>query len=660
MPDEKMKYPLLEFEYDKKLYEELLTLNPHPEFVDKDLTAPENYTHKDFGTYNGDALNALFHAANIIRQLDGFFPEIISHSSSIPESLSNSLNPYLESLCQDVKNYCTCVKLGNGLQARLQELMEVLLFYGQADFVYEQVIEWNKAENEGKPSPRKTFFDFKWLYIKQGDRFLFLEMDVPRAMKFYSLAMLTWKVDPSETRSSIDGTTFDYPRAKETAEFLKNFNYLLYSLLANKCVYIPYPRKETPPILKDTYDAYNQLMKAGDFSQDLGENRKLIASIITSAQKSLNLLSIRNSSERHHLRMTFLLVNALMKKSLITELFDLARDLNNEAFEASVLDKSHFFEGTPFYPLREYAVSLERGEGIPLYPTLLRLARAAFLAGQLTNKLRVFYLPDKLAYYTSADVFSYMLPEKCKDEKADRLGKLTVMHLSYMNDPNEGKTLRQTVYPSEQNSEKKKRKSLNVPFVFVKCFTTHIDYLPMWEMYGDHAQGCCLVIDWNRTKPLANTAEPPLYRVCYLNRDASGNYEVSPEYNRGLENVCGVINNNLEELRDAVKDIDVSEWIYLDKLLGPALYLFKDSSYSYEQELRVIYQTKDNILHTDSDKPWLFVQTPFPLQLDEVILGPKFPDVSTRVPYLQEQLDLMCEKTGTEKPRITLSEIDYR
>ena len=234
------------------------------------------------------------------------------------------------------------------------------------------------------------------------------------------------------------------------------------------------------------------------------------------------------------------------------------------------------------------------------------------------------------------------------------------MHLSYMNDPNEGKTLRQTVYPSEQNSEKKKRKSLNVPFVFVKCFTTHIDYLPMWEMYGDHAQGCCLVIDWNRTKPLANTAEPPLYRVCYLNRDASGNYEVSPEYNRGLENVCGVINNNLEELRDAVKDIDVSEWIYLDKLLGPALYLFKDSSYSYEQELRVIYQTKDNILHTDGDRPWLFVQTPFPLQLDEVILGPKFPDVSTRVPYLQEQLDLMCEKTGTEKPRITLSEIDYR
>ena len=28
--------------------------------------------------------------------------------------------------------------------------------------------------------------------------------------------------------------------------------------------------------------------------------------------------------------------------------------------------------------------------------------------------------------------------------------------------------------------------------------------------------------------------------------------------------------------------------------------------------------------------------------------------------YLKEQIDQMCEKTDTEMPRITLSEIDYR
>ena len=152
-------------------------------------------------------------------------------------------------------------------------------------------------------------------------------------------------------------------------------------------------------------------------------------------------------------------------------------------------------------------------------------------------------------------------------------------------------------------------------------------------------------------------------RACSLSRllpSKTGKFVCSLEDNEKLSRSCRAINSQLQELHNVAEEIAEQDRRYLDDVLGKVLYLFKDSSYSYEQELRVIYQTKDNILHTDGDKPWLFVQTPFPLQLDEVILGPKFPDVSTRVPYLQEQLDLMCEKTGTEKPRITLSEIDYR
>lgn len=49
MPDEKMKYPLLEFKYDKKPYEELLTLNPHPGFMDRVSIVTEDYEHDDFG-----------------------------------------------------------------------------------------------------------------------------------------------------------------------------------------------------------------------------------------------------------------------------------------------------------------------------------------------------------------------------------------------------------------------------------------------------------------------------------------------------------------------------------------------------------------------------------------------------------------------------------
>lgn len=243
------------------------------------------------------------------------------------------------------------------------------------------------------------------------------------------------------------------------------------------------------------------------------------------------------------------------------------------------------------------------------------------------------------------------------------------MHLSYMNDPNEGQTLRKAL-AGRYDTEKKGRKQLNVPYVFVKCFSPRIDYLPMWEMYGDHARGCCLVINWVLSKPNAKYDDPTLYRVCYL-RKTDGRYRADPSDNQGfsdspeiVQKGCTRINAHLDELAQIADRLPQSLLHYFDDILDKVRYLFKDSSYSYEQELRVIYQTKENILHTEpknpEDKPWLFVQTPFPLQLDEVILGPKFPDVSTRVPYLQEQIDQMCEKTDTEMPRITLSEIDYR
>ena len=72
MPDEKMKYPLLEFEYDKKLYEELLTLNPHPEFMDRVSIVTEDYEHDDFGSLPGDEKNALGHAAGVLWKIQKY------------------------------------------------------------------------------------------------------------------------------------------------------------------------------------------------------------------------------------------------------------------------------------------------------------------------------------------------------------------------------------------------------------------------------------------------------------------------------------------------------------------------------------------------------------------------------------------------------------
>lgn len=69
MSDEKMKYPLLEFKYDKKPYEELLTLNPHPGFMDRVSIVTDDYEHDDFGSLPGDEKNALGHAAGVLRKI---------------------------------------------------------------------------------------------------------------------------------------------------------------------------------------------------------------------------------------------------------------------------------------------------------------------------------------------------------------------------------------------------------------------------------------------------------------------------------------------------------------------------------------------------------------------------------------------------------------
>ena len=253
----------------------------------------------------------------------------------------------------------------------------------------------------------------------------------------------------------------------------------------------------------------------------------------------------------------------LTQKLLITELARLADDPgHSRAKKDLVIRKVALLKGTPFQPLASAAHQLTIDPNTLSYDDYLQLVKAAHLSDLLLTELSAEDSSRLIAYYTSSEVFSYMLPEKCTGEKKDRLGRLTVMHLSYMNDPT-------------------------------------------------------------------------LYRVCYL-RKTDGRYRADPSDNQGfsdspeiVQKGCTRINAHLDELAQIADRLPQSLLHYFDDILDKVRYLFKDSSYSYEQELRVIYQTKDNILHTDGDKPWLFVQTPFPLQLDEVILGPRFQDVST-------------------------------
>lgn len=647
MPDEKMKYPLLEFEYDKKLYEELLTLNPHPEFMDRVSIVTEDYEHDDFGSLPGDEKNALGHAAGVLWKIQKYGTSFSDEESKTIRTRKRSrtkkpdLLLFVNDLENDFHNYCACIKHGLGNKADLCALTEALLCYGCEDTVWEEVTEWHTAVSENKNFAKSTFLpNFDRLYIRQADRFLFLELNTEEALKFYGLATMLWDHEPDAKETNSDDHFVSFTR-----------QYELYSRILKGASY-PYGTSSQPSAF---FQLYNRIIHSGISSSSLSEK---LSTFVLSIQE---IMESPSSRSLHRARLALLMFIVITKKHFIPELARLYDDPDRERWEVAIMEKSRLLEDTGYSILSHYAAHMTWKSGTRYFDSYLRLAKAAYLSELLLDELNAEGDAAEIAYYTSAEVFSYMLPEKCTKEegKEGRLDKLTVMHLSYMNDPNEGKTLQKAIYGPSYGALQKGRKPLDVPFVFVKCFSPRIDYLPMWEMYGDHARGCCLVIDWETSKWMEEEAEPVLYHVCYL-RKQGNSYVVLNEDNEKLSRSCRAINSQLQELHNVAEEIAEQDRRYLDDVLGKVLYLFKDSSYSYEQELRVIYQTKDNILHTDGDKPWLFVQTPFPLQLDEVILGPKFPDVSTRVPYLQEQLDLMCEKTGTEKPRITLSEIDYR
>ena len=650
-----MKYPLLEFEYDKKLYEELLTLNPHPEFMDRVSIVTEDYEHDDFGSLPGDEKNALGHAAGVLRKIQKYGPSFSDEESKTirTRKRSRTKKPDLLLLVNDLENdfynYCACIKHGLGNKADLRALTEALLCYGCEDTVWEEVTEWHTAVSENKNFAKSTFLpNFDRLYIRQADRFLFLELNTEEALKFYGLAALSWDHEPDAKETNPD----------DFVSFTRQYE--LYSRILKGASY-PYGTSSQSSTF---FQLYNRIIHSGISSSSLSEE---LSTFVLSIQEIMESPSFRSL---HRARLALLMFIVITRKCLLPELARLYDDPDRERWEVAIMEKSRLLEDTGYSILSRYAAHMTWKSGIWCFDSYLRLAKAAYLSELLLDELNAEEDAEEIAYYTSAEVFSYMLPEKCteEDDTADRLGKLTVMHLSYMNDPNEGKTLQKAIYGPRYGTLQKGRKKLAVPFVFVKCFSPRIDYLPMWEMYGDHARGCCLVIDWVGTKLSADETEPTLYRVCYLRKEGN-DYIVSKDDNEKLTRPrCTEINSQLKDLRKVTQEITEGlaeeELPLLDEILGKLLYLFKDSSYSYEQELRVIYQTEENILHTKpkdpKDKPWLFVQTPFPLELDEVILGPKFPDVSTRVPYLQEQIYEMCDETDTTRPHITLSEIDYR
>lgn len=256
--------------------------------------------------------------------------------------------------------------------------------------------------------------------------------------------------------------------------------------------------------------------------------------------------------------------------------------------------------------------------------------------------LRVNEINYPIGHYTKIENLKYLLPDN---------SKLRMYNANYMNDPSEGCTLLDYLF---SNNYSKSDKSSNI---YLSCFTTALDNLPMWSMYGNDGDGCCLILDkgffdtnnermtdefmfYNHKENNNNY----LYRVCYINNKYNS-FEVkinycNEDYDTYLEDLLCEWMKELKKHVTNILKIEMKKNNIINEIiefiLGQIKYLFKDISYSHECELRLLKYSEKPELDEDSFKvPILYENIDRPLKYDKIILGPKVSQINKIIPYIE-------------------------
>ena len=316
-----------------------------------------------------------------------------------------------------------------------------------------------------------------------------------------------------------------------------------------------------------------------------------------------------------------------------------------------------------------------------------QLLRIYWLVQKIKYQLSIKDLSEKkFGHYTSGDVLQLLLKQSSDNKgKYSIEGRTRLGNVKYMNDPEEGTILDKYLGISESDNLED---SLKPSPWFLMSLTTKIDNLSMWSQYGDSAEGVCLVLKTDSFKVYQSMAETEwmgkyailekkltstkyeetnasykkdyLYRICYLDEKSliNGNLNVVKESNNNLldDEEITSINKSLGELNGILDNIKENASLYstINKCLEEIRYLFKVSDYSYESELRILkYAELDSgnkdIKIDDESGPVakLYLERDMPIQLEQVIFGPKFSNpeyVTPLLHFLDKNIELKRSK----------------
>jgi len=628
-------YHALEFSLDNTKIKVILEFSLNTDLIGEYGLSNKEYYHDNFPHHTDEEKHILSHATWIIQ-------ELLSSTKKDPENI-NTLKKSLE---LDYSHYIEFLEYRESENLEfIKQFTELMFAFDLENTVIDKISEY-KETYDAEPSEYKSMraLAMDKLFIKAGDKYLFLKNDIQAAIKLYNLALLDWgeEIYIDSLDDDLILTINEKQVFKRTVSILKQLS--TGSLLSKK--------DDLKTITSEEFEKAYKIYESIYLSSNEALDNQNIVTKTNNFFIEIDKLYNFETPPSDELRILQSMIQQIYKMTLIPVLYQLSKENSSTrlSYKDRILEKLKYLNNTDFQILLQ--LDYKDYDKLFLYIQTIVLAKCILYELMAQEKI------PPSAYYTSLETFGFML----SSERKEQLGKPAIMNISYMNDPNEGKSFKHLIYGAQYTKNSTaERKNISIPYVFLKCFTSQIDYLPMWEMYGNHAQGCCLVVDWQKTFFENKNISKSLFQVCYINKSEKG-YDIRKSDNPQIRNTER-IKTCIRELKKLAAQLNASEQTTFEKLLGELPYLFKDNSYSYEQEVRILYlfsKPNKNFKHTDNEIPKLFIIPDFYLQIKEIILGPKVSDIADRIPYLQEQIELMCEKTRTSIPKITISNIDYR
>lgn len=331
-------------------------------------------------------------------------------------------------LKQDIRRYVQIWKYDYNESANdVRRFFKVLLALNcdleVVSIVQDFYSEFLQNKREFKDYYFEQSLDFSDIYISAGDRALIKNKDFRLAKKFYDLAQINWNNENVKHK-------IYYEQEKQDSN------------------YVAFNKK------------YNEIIKA--IESHMKYNK--ISNLVEELFKIVENIFIEINDIRLF-RSILIIIYIVKERTINFVLCSLSENDQNSYFYLleDIIDCLKTIKGGPSLFIADYVRNWIKGEKKnkeSLLSEVIKLSKTKYIVDQLKSQLLVSRKNSKIAYYTSLDNFLFMCPNKA--EKEEYIGKLAVMNISYMNDPNEGKILKKFLY----GKGKKVKHEINVPYVF--------------------------------------------------------------------------------------------------------------------------------------------------------------------------------------------------